>query len=82
MNNLITFGSQHMGVMDLPACPPTDLRCILARRAARAGVYRKWAQENLVQAQYFRDPARYATYLSANAFLTSINGEVAAARTQ
>lgn len=32
------------------------------------------------QAQYYRDPARYATYLSTNTFLTSINNEIRVAR--
>ena len=50
VNNLITFGSQHMGVSDLPLCSRWDLFCQLARRyAARGGVYTEWAQHNLVQ---------------------------------
>jgi palmitoyl-protein thioesterase len=49
VHNLITFGSQHMGVSDLPVCRPGDWTCQLARRAARQGVYGHWAQENLVQ---------------------------------
>ena len=50
INNLITFGSQHMGVSDLPLCSRWDIVCHLARRAARGGVYTDWAQHNLVQA--------------------------------
>lgn len=38
-----------MGVSDLPLCQPMDLLCQIARRAARAGVYSEWAQENLIQ---------------------------------
>ena len=49
INNLITFGSQHMGISDIPACRPYDLLCQVARRAAKSAVYGKWAQENLVQ---------------------------------
>jgi hypothetical protein len=49
IRNLITFGSQHMGISDLPACKPYDLLCNLARNAVRAGVYNEWAQQNLVQ---------------------------------
>jgi hypothetical protein len=75
-----TFGSQHMGVTDIPACSPRDVLCSVARRAARSGVYRKWSQENLVQAQYFRDSTRLPLYLSMNPFLPSVNGEIAAAR--
>lgn len=76
VNNLITFGSQHMGVSDLPLCSRWDVFCQLARRAARGGVYTNWAQENLVQAQYYRDPNNLQTYLEANTFLAPINNEV------
>ncbi|KAH9929619.1 alpha/beta-hydrolase [Epithele typhae] len=80
VHNLITFGSQHMGVSDLPLCSRWDLFCQLARRAARGGVYTDWAQENLVQAQYFRDPANLPTYLERNTFLAPVNNEVPGAR--
>ncbi|KAI0301042.1 palmitoyl-protein thioesterase [Multifurca ochricompacta] len=76
IHNLITFGSQHMGVSDIPPCKPYDLLCQLAKKAARAGVYSEWAQQNLVQAQYYRDPAQLPKYLESNHFLTSINNEV------
>ncbi|KAH7926689.1 alpha/beta-hydrolase [Leucogyrophana mollusca] len=74
--NLITFGSQHMGISDLPLCSAYDLLCQIARRAARGGVYSDWAQENLIQAQYFRDPAQLTLYLSASSFLADVNNEV------
>ncbi|KAL5528296.1 hypothetical protein ACEPAF_7432 [Sanghuangporus sanghuang] len=76
VNNLLTFGSQHMGIADMPLCRPTDLLCNLARRAARAGVYSEYAQNNLIQAQYFRDPDRLPEYFASNKFLTSINNEL------
>ncbi|KAG2150414.1 Alpha/Beta hydrolase protein [Suillus clintonianus] len=76
VHNLITFGSQHMGVSDLPACKPMDLLCQVARRAANSGVYSEWAQEHLVQAQYFRDPQRLSQYISSGSFLPDINNEV------
>jgi len=75
MNNLITFGSQHMGVSDLPLCGPWDIPCQIARRAARGGVYTDWAQSNLVQAQYYRDPNQLPAYLNHSRFLASINNE-------
>ncbi|KAI0267048.1 alpha/beta-hydrolase [Gloeopeniophorella convolvens] len=80
VRNLITFGSQHMGVADIAACKPYDLLCQLARIAARVGVYSEWAQRNLVQAQYFRDPSQLPRYLEVNRFLADINNEVPAAR--
>lgn len=82
VNNLITFGSQHMGVSGIPACKPYDFLCQVARRAVRSGVYGSWAQENLIQAQYFRDPTAMDTYLASNHFLTSINNEIPTSRNQ
>ena len=49
VHNLITFGSQHMGISDLPLCSSFDLLCLAARLAVKAGAYTEWAQENLVQ---------------------------------
>lgn len=74
--NLITFGSQHMGISDIPECRTFDFLCEVARRAAKAGVYTEWAQKHLVQAQYFRDPAQLGLYMSAGSFLADINNEV------
>ncbi|KZP00184.1 alpha/beta-hydrolase [Calocera viscosa TUFC12733] len=76
VHNLITFGSQHMGVADIPMCKPGDIWCLLARSAVKRGVYSSYAQHNLVQAQYFRDPKQYDTYLSSNRFLPILNSEL------
>ncbi|KAF8518754.1 alpha/beta-hydrolase, partial [Gautieria morchelliformis] len=76
VHSLITFGAQHMGVADLPACKPLDVMCQLARNAASTGVYTTWAQKNIIPAQYYRDTSQLPTYLSSNHFLTSINNEV------
>ncbi|KAI5889769.1 alpha/beta-hydrolase [Schizophyllum commune H4-8] len=74
--NLITFGSQHLGIADIPECGTYDFLCKSARRIVLGAVYGHWAQENLIQAQYFRDPSRYAEYLAANHFLADINNEI------
>ncbi|PSR79632.1 hypothetical protein PHLCEN_2v6933 [Hermanssonia centrifuga] len=58
VHNLITFGSQHMGISDIPACRPFDVLCQLARRAAKGGVYGEWAQENLVQVKPAQNSSR------------------------
>ncbi|KAG6829366.1 hypothetical protein H0H87_011657 [Tephrocybe sp. NHM501043] len=65
-----------MGISDIPICRPYDFLCQVARRATKSAVYGHWAQENLIQAQYFRDPNNLDSYLSANHFLTSINNEI------
>ncbi|KAF8904388.1 palmitoyl-protein thioesterase [Gymnopilus junonius] len=82
VNNLITFGSQHMGISDIPACRRYDFLCQVAKRTAKQAVYGEWAQQNLVQAQYYRDPSNYKTYLVANKFLTDINNEVPTRRNE
>ena len=64
INNLLTFGSQHMGISDLPLCRPTDLMCQLARRAARVGVYTNYAQNNLVQVCAFLPLPLYTSPLN------------------
>jgi len=76
VHNLITFGSQHMGISDIPGCKPWDLMCQAARRAAISSVYSHWAQTNIVQAQYYRDPSRMDSYLAVNEFLADINNEL------
>lgn len=50
VNNLLTFGSQHMGISDVPLCGRWDMFCQIARRAARGStVYGDWAQTNIIQ---------------------------------
>jgi palmitoyl-protein thioesterase len=71
-----------MGVSDLPTCRPGDVLCQFARLAARRGVYSSYAQHNLVQAQYFRDPRQLPAYYEHNTFLTTINGELADTRNE
>jgi palmitoyl-protein thioesterase len=39
IHNLITFGSQHVGIFDIPPCKPYDLFCLLTRNAACASMY-------------------------------------------
>lgn len=80
VNNLITFGSQHMGISDIPVCRRYDYPCQIARRTAKQAIYGEWAQENIIQAQYYRDTSNMAAYLTANHFLTSINNELPESR--
>lgn len=78
VRNLVTFGSQHMGIADLPACGPTDLLCRVAEAALRGGIYTDYAQSHLVSAQYYRnpkDPKAFAAYLEKNDFIKDINNE-------
>jgi len=55
VNNLITFGSQHMGISDIPGCKKYDVLCEMARTAARRAVYGDWAQNNIIQVSDLAD---------------------------
>ncbi|KAG6811988.1 hypothetical protein H0H92_004953 [Tricholoma furcatifolium] len=82
VHNLVTFGSQHMGISDIPRCRPYDLICHAASRVVKSAVYSDWAQKNIVQAQYFRDPSNMDSYLNSNHFLACINNEATESRNQ
>ncbi|BGP43124.1 hypothetical protein JCM10449v2_007148 [Rhodotorula kratochvilovae] len=79
MRRLVTVGSQHMGISELPPCPPKSSPlspCKLMHLSlVRSGIYTPWAQHNIVPAQYFRDPKRIDEYLAQNDFLRDINNE-------
>lgn len=77
VKTLVTFGAQHMGVAALPGCPEDDpgFACSVARTIAARAVYSNYVQDRIVQAQYFKDPARYQEYLDSVAFLPDINNE-------
>ncbi|KAG8936307.1 hypothetical protein FRC02_003244 [Tulasnella sp. 418] len=76
MHNLITFGAPHMGISDIPPCGTFDLLCRIAKQGLQRGVYSDWAQSNLVQAQYYRDPNRFDDYIEHNHWLPLINNEL------
>ncbi|GJJ69655.1 palmitoyl-protein thioesterase [Entomortierella parvispora] len=77
VHNLVTVGSQHGGVSDIPGCVQADASCRLMRTIARSGVYSGYVRDHIVQAQYYKDPKNLATYLSRNIFLPDINNELA-----
>ncbi|KAH8551170.1 Alpha/Beta hydrolase protein [Umbelopsis sp. PMI_123] len=76
VHNLITFGSQHAGVSDIPGCADQpDFRCSLMRSIARRGVYTEYVRKHVIQAQYYKDPKNYDVYLNKNIFLPDVNNE-------
>ncbi|KAK4052262.1 hypothetical protein OIO90_004484 [Microbotryomycetes sp. JL221] len=79
VRNLITLGSQHMGISAVPPCPPGTSPfspCRLMQLSlVRQGMYSTWAQKNIIPAQYFRDPNKFDEYLKVNEFLKDINNE-------
>ena len=57
VHRLITFGSPHGGVSDIPNCTnPKDFTCKLMRSMVHSGVYTDYIQNRIIQAQYYRDP--------------------------
>lgn len=48
---------------------------MLAARAARAGIYSTYAQNHLIQAQYYRDVERLDEFWDVNTFLTDLNND-------
>lgn len=69
----------QMGISALPPCPPGSSPFSFCRlmhlSLVRQGIYSHWAQQNIVPAQYFRDPDRIDEYLAANDFLRDLNNE-------
>ncbi|KAA1098731.1 hypothetical protein PGTUg99_001734 [Puccinia graminis f. sp. tritici] len=77
VRNLITIGSQHMGVSGTAPCSGLfDLGCHVLHKLIESGtVYGPYAQQKVIPAQYFRDQSNLAPYMKHNAFLRDINNE-------
>jgi palmitoyl-protein thioesterase len=78
VHNLVSMGGQHFGVTEIPDCTtPTEEICKMVLDVLQLGVYNSFVQEEVVQAQYFRDPLEYQTYFEVSKFLADINNEMA-----
>ncbi|PNY28260.1 Palmitoyl-protein thioesterase 1 [Tolypocladium capitatum] len=76
VRTLVTFGSQHNGIVEFKACGSSDWLCKGAMTLLRFNTWSDFVQSRLVPAQYFRDPAAdYQTYLDSSNFLADINNE-------
>jgi len=76
VHNLITMGSQHQGVADIPECTSVnETICTFVEELLEFGAYNSIVQELEVQAQYFKDPMEIPTYLASSGFLADINNE-------
>ncbi|OAD80588.1 hypothetical protein PHYBLDRAFT_104666, partial [Phycomyces blakesleeanus NRRL 1555(-)] len=77
VHRLITFGSPHGGVSDIPNCTdPRDFSCALMRSIVRRGVYTDYVQHRIIQAQYYKNPKDLKGYLKKNIFLPDLNNEL------
>jgi len=74
--NLITMGAQHQGVADIPDClSPNDTICGMVESLLAFGAYNEFVQNNVIQAQYFKDPLDMQTYLDVDILIADINNE-------
>ncbi|RLV95617.1 hypothetical protein JA1_000876 [Spathaspora sp. JA1] len=73
--NLITFGSPHLGVSELPMCRPNDWLCKTRNNILKRQVWLDKVQKHVIPAQYFRDPGEFEKYLEYSHFLADINNE-------
>jgi palmitoyl-protein thioesterase len=78
IRSLVTFGSQHNGIVEFKACGTTDWLCRSAMALLRFNTWSSFVQNRLVPAQYYRDPSTldtYETYLDNSNFLADANNE-------
>ncbi|KAI1103939.1 alpha/beta-hydrolase [Jackrogersella minutella] len=75
VRSLVTFGSQHNGIVDYKACSAADWLCKGAMALLHGNTWSSWLQGRLVPAQYFRDPDDLDSYLEHSNFLADINNE-------
>lgn len=81
IHTLVTMGSQHQGVMDIPGCWSPSFNttpswgCKLMEEVLGLGAYIPWIQRTSVQAQYFKDPVALDSYYKNSIFLADVNVE-------
>ena len=76
VDNLITFGSPHFGVLELPLCKdPKDWLCKRRNALLKKQVWYDVVQRRVIPAQYFRDPLALDNYLKYSNYLADINNE-------
>ncbi|KAL6851088.1 hypothetical protein ACO1O0_008216 [Amphichorda felina] len=81
VRSLVTYGSQHNGIVEFRACGASDWLCRGAMALLRYNTFSAFVQSRLVPAQYYRDPAGdYGAYLEGSNFLADINNEREGAR--
>lgn len=75
MRVLVTMGAQHEGISNVPGCKTQSAWCWLMREILAYGAYTSWTSNNIIQAQYVKDPQRLSEYMKYNPFLPDINNE-------
>ena len=75
VRSLVTFGSQHNGIVEFKACGATDFLCKGAMALLKFNTWSGFVQNRLVPAQYYRDPMQLDKYIESSNFLADINNE-------
>jgi len=77
VRSLITFGSQHNGIVEFQSCASAnDWVCQGANALLKSStVWSDFVQARLVPAQYYRDIGDYENYLEHSNFLADVNNE-------
>lgn len=75
VSTLVTFGTPHNGIADLPPCRKNDFICKTRNDLLKSQIWTNYAQTNVVTAQYYRDPEQIEEYLELSGFLADINNE-------
>ncbi|KFA64866.1 hypothetical protein S40285_02889 [Stachybotrys chlorohalonatus IBT 40285] len=78
VRSLVTFGSQHNGIVDFRTCGSTDWLCRGAMALLKYNTWGSLVQSRLVPAQYYRNPtteAEFENYIEHSNFLADINNE-------
>ncbi|WYZ46021.1 hypothetical protein EsH8_IX_000246 [Colletotrichum jinshuiense] len=77
VRSLVTYGSQHNGIVEFRACGDSDFLCKGAMALLRFNTWSSFVQNRLVPAQYYRNPAadQYEKYIESSNFLADINNE-------
>ncbi|KAI7089397.1 palmitoyl-protein thioesterase 1 precursor [Hortaea werneckii] len=78
--SLVTFGSQHNGIQQFPACSDYDFLCKGATNLIKGNAWTDYVQNRVVPAQYYRtlnDSTGLPTqdYLQHSNFLADVNNE-------
>jgi palmitoyl-protein thioesterase len=84
--NLLTFGSQHNGIVEFYACAEHDWVCWGARSLMRGNAWSDAAQGGVIPAQYFRGGVEteegWERYRKRSGWLADINQEGVGARNE
>lgn len=76
MHTLVTLGSQHQGVNDIPGCNETSRWCHAMQVLLEKGAFSYWVRDHSIQAQYFKPALPFdEIYLEKSQFLADINNE-------